>query len=754
MGVELDPRYQIEAYDAIQSSIKETGKAGIVLPTGTGKTYLALKLIEDNLDKDQILYVSPSPTINVQVRKKIKEIYPKEEAEQILSKVKFVTYSGLDKRFKHDKFDMKEYNSDVIVLDEVHRSGAEDWGKAVDYLLETNSNAQVLGMTATPLRSDGQNMIEKRFGETAYELKLSEAVARGILTLPTYISSRYIFEEDILSLQEKIDSIEDKKKKQEFQEKLDKAKKSVENASGVKEILKKHMKDGKWLVFCNPGDNIEELQEQAKKEGWFDEINENQTFLTVESTRTDSENDMALRTFERKGGDDLRILYSKNMLNEGIHDEEITGEIMLRPTKSYILFTQQLGRILSKDRPEEPIVLDLVGNIKYFKEFRLEIQNIIREGIERGDTRYNEKILEQFKILEEQEDFIQVFEEIEASIEEYMSKTSIQKTLDILEALKKEGIDVTKIQKTTLNHNHDNKTRSTYLYEVVPLEIIEKLNLDSNYKIGRQISSMLEVYKGNRDDRTISEGDIKRIQALGFEIEEKRAITETLDILEILKNEGVDLNKEIQQTKTESGKTRGTLLYEIHNKRIEEIITKYNLDRQFPIGDKIYYMMKAFKGTSDKTITDEERARVKNLGFDMRTTTEKTLDILEMLQAEEIDVAKIQKNKKVNGKMRYTYLHEVVPNEIIEKIGLDPNEKIGGSLTTIKKGYRRDAKVEMTDEQRKKIEDMGLVTELDKRVAEQNLLKKKQAETKKLKSEVQQELDKQNKDKDIGDADE
>ena len=134
MGVELDSRYQVEAYDAIQSSIKEIGKAGVVLPTGTGKTYLALKLIEDNLDKEQILYVSPSPTINVQVRKMIKEIYPKEEAEKILSKVKFVTYSGLDKRFKHDEFDMQEYNSDVIILDEVHRSGAEDWGKTVDYL--------------------------------------------------------------------------------------------------------------------------------------------------------------------------------------------------------------------------------------------------------------------------------------------------------------------------------------------------------------------------------------------------------------------------------------------------------------------------------------------------------------------------------------------------------------------------------------------------------------------------------------------
>ena len=141
MGVQLDERYQIEAYEAIKNSISKTGKAGIVLPTGTGKTYLALKLIEDNLDKKQILYVSHSPTLNVQIRKTIREVYPKEEAEVILSKVKFVTYSGLDRRFKNHKTDMQEYNSDVIILDELHRSGAKDWGKAVDYLIESNKSA-------------------------------------------------------------------------------------------------------------------------------------------------------------------------------------------------------------------------------------------------------------------------------------------------------------------------------------------------------------------------------------------------------------------------------------------------------------------------------------------------------------------------------------------------------------------------------------------------------------------------------------
>ena len=145
MKVELDNRYQTEAYEEIQKSISKTGKAGIILPTGTGKTYLALKLIEDNLDKKQILYVSPSPTINARVRKLIRQIYNREEAKGILAKVKFVTYNGLSKRYKSHKEDMREYHSELIILDEVHRSGAKEWGKAVDYLLENNKEARNIG---------------------------------------------------------------------------------------------------------------------------------------------------------------------------------------------------------------------------------------------------------------------------------------------------------------------------------------------------------------------------------------------------------------------------------------------------------------------------------------------------------------------------------------------------------------------------------------------------------------------------------
>ena len=357
-------------------------------------------------------------------------------------------------------------------------------------------------------------MIEKRCGKVAYELKLSDAVARGILKLPIYITSRYIFEEDIKNIEARLEQIEDEKVRQELEKKLRKAKKQLENAEGLKDILSKHLeKDGKYLVFCNLGDDLEVIIEKAKEEGWFDEINESQTFLMVESSRKDAENAIALRVFERSKGKDLRILFSKNMLNEGIHDEEITGEIMMRPTRSYILFIQQLGRILSKDRGDSPNVLDLVGNIHYFKEFRLEIQRIIKEAESRGDKRYAPKVLEQFRIIEEQEDFIKAFEEIENSIAGYLNRTSISKTLEVARILKANGVDLSKVQLT--------RKSVPILLEEIEQEgidigkIIEENGLDGKFEYGKKIIALRVAYNGKGNCK-ITEQEKEEARQLGI----------------------------------------------------------------------------------------------------------------------------------------------------------------------------------------------------------------------------------------------
>ena len=99
--------------------------------------------------------------------------------------------------------EMKNFNVDHIVLDEFHHLGADKWGASVERFLNINSNAKVMGLTATPIRSsDGKDMVEYLFdGEIDSEITLKECFERGILKTPTLINGIYSFEEEIISIE-------------------------------------------------------------------------------------------------------------------------------------------------------------------------------------------------------------------------------------------------------------------------------------------------------------------------------------------------------------------------------------------------------------------------------------------------------------------------------------------------------------------------------------------------------------------------
>lgn len=684
MRVELDERYQVEAYEAIKNGIKEKGSAGIVLPTGTGKTYLALKLIEDNLDKQQILYVSSSPTINVEVRKVIQSIYSPEMADTILSKVKFTTYSGLYRRYSTHKEDMQEYNSDIIIFDEIHRSGAEKWKEAVNYLIGENKQANILGMTATPLRNDGNNMIEARCGKIDYELKVSEAVARGILKLPTYISARHIFAEDMESMQEKITAIQDEKTREDLQKKLNKIRKQVENAKGLKEIYNKYLqREGRYLIFCNPGDDIEELQEKARLDGVFNDINKEQTYLRAESSRTDTENKMALRDFCRKSGNDLRLLYSKNMLNEGIHNEDITGEIMLRPTRSYILFSQQLGRVLRRDNEKNVIVLDLVGNIRYFKEFRLEIQQTIERGLSRGKSIYNPKVLESFRIQEEQEDFIESFEQIEKQLD---SMSAVSRFINKLKELQTLGVNVTRITY--------NDTIATLAKKCgVAVEILQEAGFKLNYKIGDAKFAVARAYRSKTGLIPPTTEELQQLKELGVNLEyrrsqedrEKTATQVFIDKLSKLKALGVDV------TRITSRDTIATLAEK--SGIAVEVLREADIDLKYKVGYAKKRVVDNYRGRGRK-LTEEELQQLKELRINLghrrsqeereKSTVQIFIDKLIKLQTLGVDVTKIRFNDTIETLAKKSG----IAVDVLQKEKFDINYKIGNAKNGIAGAYR------------------------------------------------------------------
>ena len=362
--------HQQDAYNAVQKTYEQGNRAAVVIPTGCGKSFIALKLMEDNRDKN-ILFLAPTIAIRNQMYNYIAKYIVGEEptserpakkiAEEHFPNLKIRLYQTL---LKVSDEKMEKYHADIIIMDELHRTGAEKWGEKVNTLLEKNPNAKILGLTATPERMDEQNVIDKLFeGNISYELTLVEALRRRILKSPKYVKCDYALGEYIEGLKEAIDSCSDEKTKSELQKKVEQMRRIVEEAEGIPQLFKNNIqkKDGKYIIFCKDKEHMELLKSKVSE--WFGEIDSEPETYSVYSGETEKENNDNIKNFETSKSEHLKLLFCVDMLNEGVHIEGISGVIMARPTDSRIVYLQQLGRALSSDPSgEQTIIFDLVNN--------------------------------------------------------------------------------------------------------------------------------------------------------------------------------------------------------------------------------------------------------------------------------------------------------------------------------------------------------------------------------------------------------
>ena len=362
--------HQQDAYNAVQKTYEQGNRAAVVIPTGCGKSFIALKLMEDNRDKN-ILFLAPTIAIKNQMYNYIAKYIVGEEptSERPAKKIAKEHFPNLEIRLyqtllKVSDEDMEKYHADIIIMDELHRTGAEKWGEKVNTLLEKNPNAKILGLTATPERMDEQNVIDKLFeGNISYELTLVEALRRRILKSPKYVKCDYALGEYIEGLKEAIDSCSDEKTKSELQKKVEQMRRIVEEAEGIPELFKNNIqkKDGKYIIFCKDKEHMELLQSKVSE--WFGEIDSEPETYSVYSGKTERKNNEDIKNFETSKSEHLKLLFCVDMLNEGVHIEGISGVIMARPTDSRIVYLQQLGRALSSDPSgEQTIIFDLVNN--------------------------------------------------------------------------------------------------------------------------------------------------------------------------------------------------------------------------------------------------------------------------------------------------------------------------------------------------------------------------------------------------------
>ena len=274
-----------KAYRAAVRMMEQYGKAAIVHPTGTGKSYIAFKLIEDNPEK-VVIWLSPSEYIFKTQLESLKRNDP----DFPLANVHFYTYAKLMCCTQAQLDEIAAQKPAYIIFDEFHRAGAECWGESTVALLKLCPDAKFLGLTATNIRylDNNRDMAEELFdSRVASNMTLGKAVARGILPAPKYVTTVYQYQKALAKYQARVDNL---------------------RTPGIQDVNQKYL------------DALRRALEQA------DGL------------------DKVFADFKTDTGDRLKLLFCIDMLNEGVHVEGISGVILFRPTISPIIYKQQIAR--------------------------------------------------------------------------------------------------------------------------------------------------------------------------------------------------------------------------------------------------------------------------------------------------------------------------------------------------------------------------------------------------------------------------
>lgn len=364
---------QLAALQAI-STVRAANKdrALIVSATGTGKTILSA------LD---VRAVNPKRMLFVAHREQIldRAIY---EFQRVLQaplsefgkvsgssrqedrKYVFATVQTLSQQ--HVLETMNSETFDYILVDEVHRAGAASFGRVLDYFRPKF----LLGMTATPERSDGENIFEIFDYNVPFEIRLNTALELGMLSPFHYYGvADFTFDDgttttDVTPLGRLVSG-----------ERVRHVIKAIETygQAGIKP---------RGLIFCSRKEEARELSSVLNKS-----LLRGKPLRTQALTGEDSI-DSREEAVERLEAGELDYLLTVDIFNEGVDIPSLNQVIMLRQTQSSIVFVQQLGRGLRKvEGKEYLVVIDFIGN--YANNFLIPIALFGDESLNKESLRKN-----------------------------------------------------------------------------------------------------------------------------------------------------------------------------------------------------------------------------------------------------------------------------------------------------------------------------------------------------------------------------
>lgn len=332
-------KMQASALAALASLRNHGESRGLVVSaTGTGKTYLAAFDAQQAGGK-KILFIAHREQLLVQAQLTFKHVFGARKSTGIFSgnqrqpdaEIIFATIQTLVNHY--EEFEPNTF--DYIIIDETHRAAASSYQLLFSYF----KPQFLLGLTATPERTDGFNVYELFDYNLAYEISLADALEADML-----VPFNYIGVADYTMADESITEVTDLK--------------YLVADERVNYLLEKTTYYGyageklRGLIFVSRVDEGRELALKLTQAG------HPSVCLSAQTSNSERQH-----RINQLAAGELEYLLAVDIFNEGVDIPSVNQIVMMRSTQSKIVFLQQLGRGLRRHPQKEYLtVIDFIGN--------------------------------------------------------------------------------------------------------------------------------------------------------------------------------------------------------------------------------------------------------------------------------------------------------------------------------------------------------------------------------------------------------
>jgi superfamily II DNA or RNA helicase len=370
-------RYQLEAVQCILNDYKEkpNGRYLLVIPTGGGKTYTSIKgivsLYEKKVldsQKDEVLWIAWTQELLEQAKRSFeKYVNGNNKDKRILN---MILYKSNVSAHNQDVL-MKNSSIKFIVIDEAHHSAASTYKHLFE---KREKEVGVLGLTATPSRTDGE---ELDFERETFSIGFPDLVELGIVLEPEIIS--------IPSNQDFLMSNLDK-------ESLESLNNDERNLKIIKSIKNYEESFNKIIIYVGTEKHVDKLYKDLIN---TDLVNRYESISYI-THKGNSRNQGNSEFFETERSFNKSIIVNVHMMAEGYDDPKINTVIMAYPTQSKLKYMQAIGRAIRLNEDDElkkayvVEVVDDLPNIKHKIDNRwlyAEISELLEPNI--IDEKYN-----------------------------------------------------------------------------------------------------------------------------------------------------------------------------------------------------------------------------------------------------------------------------------------------------------------------------------------------------------------------------